>query len=483
MRGNTVNGITKIVKIVGRTYVLVPLIVTIFGTYFAVVTPPLWGIDETAHFERTYQISQGGLLAEQKGEEVGGMLPKNIPDLHKTVIMDLTAALHLYSVFDRKDVRDPNVYTPLVDVPPSATEEFVSFAGSAAYSPIAYAAPSIAVTVFDALGVSLGGLIIMARLACLLVFVALITLALRSVDALKIKWLVVAIILIPKVVYQASIVSVDGILNGLGILLFALFIKSLITKNLAKYELILLAVVAIVLPLIKVNYSILSLLILLVPVSVYARHIPYRKWAAWAKWIIVAVAAVLAGIWLLLTRHVGTALGQLGGYTSSQVNPGEQLQFVLHQPGETFIAFIDTLTRDESNYVASLLSMLGWNYVQTPVVTMLLSVILLVIVAFYAREELLKAKKVVLISAGVALVCVLSVFAIMYLTFNPIGANIINGVQGRYFLPMLAFIISGVTVLIPLSLQASKKTLCILVISISVVLLLVAAVYYTLATH
>jgi uncharacterized membrane protein len=77
----------------------------------------------------------------------------------------------------------------------------------------------------------------------------------------------------------------------------------------------------------------------------------------------------------------------------------------------------------------------------------------------------------------------LSIFGTLYLTFTPVGKNIIEGVQGRYFLPLAAPLVMGVAAFVPIRIQMSERATKNIFTTLVGVMLLVAVVYYTKATY
>ena len=48
------------------------------GLLFVLATPAFEGADEPAHWRRAYQVSEGVILAERRGDQVGGFLPASV---------------------------------------------------------------------------------------------------------------------------------------------------------------------------------------------------------------------------------------------------------------------------------------------------------------------------------------------------------------------------------------------------------------------
>jgi uncharacterized membrane protein len=79
------------------------------------------------------------------------------------------------------------------------------------------------------------------------------------------------------------------------------------------------------------------------------------------------------------------------------------------------------------------------------------------------------------------LICLLLVIGIastLYLTWTPVGANLIQGVQGRYFLPIVVFVLMGMRMLTRARLMVSQRSIMIGSTLLSSTTLLVSILWY-----
>ncbi len=158
-----------------RTFLLLAIVV---GGYLVFAVPYFGGIDEPAHFSRSYQISTGQFVPEKIGssEFSGACLPKDV--LREMHGYQAAYFKHLISLF-------PNALKP---GPPSETqrnppnceskdETFVTF--STFGSPVPYLPQSAAIFVTRELGAGVGGMLLAGRIVLLAVYVAIVALAIR----------------------------------------------------------------------------------------------------------------------------------------------------------------------------------------------------------------------------------------------------------------------------------------------------------------
>lgn len=99
------------------------------GGALALFVPIFHGLDEAAHFNRAYQVAEGGMKSEVRGSLPGGEVPSSIAE-HQRVAVDYFKGSPTTTYFDLLH----RAYTS----PATGREEFVGYQGAAAYSPMTY---------------------------------------------------------------------------------------------------------------------------------------------------------------------------------------------------------------------------------------------------------------------------------------------------------------------------------------------------------
>lgn len=467
----------------GGTTLLFVIIALLFGLVFVKEVPLFWNLDESAHFSRAYQVSEGRFLAQKLPDSnYGDYVPADIVQLHVTVHQDL-GALALGPVFHRHDLRhearQKSIAKQSINQPKKA---MFDFPGSAAYSPVAYIAPAAGILTCRVANCSLGDTILLARFFGLIAYVGVVAFSIWLLRTKKIRWLIFAVALLPIAIFQAAAVSADEPIIALSLLLFAILMKALSDKKLSPLLIVLLAVVAVYIPLIKSTYGLLDLSIVPVVMLIFKDKKKVLVYVAGSALII----AVLTLGWLHLARGPSKAISTLQASnpaTHSFVSIRRQSSFVLHKP----FGFVQTLTRtgmlDEPYWVYSTTGEFALNAVQIPLTAAVFAYIILVGSVFYARNELIRFRRSAVILGLVSVLTALGIFGTLYLTFTPVGSSMIAGVQGRYFVPLIPFFFVGVAAVIPARLLMSPKTAAILFSASSCVLLFSGVLYYGLATY
>lgn len=483
MEGIQVIGQLKRLRILLRAEVMFAVLALLTG--FIMITkviPPLWGADETSHFARVYQLSQGHLMAARdKGGMYGGQLPTPIAELTRFVYSDFYDDTRVVSPTRSTElhlVDSKTTYANYEHQHPGASTLPGQFTGAAAYSPLAYIGPLAGVLTARALHFNVGHIITFGRLGGLFVFVALVYVALWLLRDHKIRWLVFVAALLPMSVFQASIITVDSIVIGLAMLIFACLVRLFNKKPpTSRLLLITLFVAACLLAHIKPNYSILLLPIVFLPARIWRS----QRAALYYKIALFVVALLLMGAWVIASRHI-TAAGAISNNQqfANQVVPVEQFKFVVLHPFNFLFSIVQTIYEDHDFFMSmGMFSLLGFTYINTPIIGTIMLSLMLLLATFYGKNRVDKADKVVAswyLAAGV--LTTLSIYALFYITFTPVHAALIMGVQGRYFIPVIPFLLYGLRRLLPIVITMSERFTLYLFPLLAALNLVIAFSYY-----
>ncbi|MGW0043961.1 DUF2142 domain-containing protein [Rhodococcus sp. NPDC003348] len=464
----------------GVASILFVVLGAIFGTAFAVLTPPFWGHDELTQFGRAYQVAEGGFLPQEIHDDravaYGGQVPASIDALMDFALTD-------YRENDKEPapmVADPSGYDRLegaaVDGPPVD----VWFTNTAAYSPVPYAPVAAGLRVAEALDLDVGGTLLAARLAGLAAYLALAGFALHVLRGSRIAWLAFTLALLPIAMFQAGTVTADTVTNGMALLFSALFVKAVFLRDrLSKPESLVLLASVLALPLCKPTYFLLAMLVVFVPRDRLAGLPAVR----WVPQLTALVGLGLFGLWTKISSGTTEGMGLMRPQNQwYSVIPADQMQGILSDPLGFLDTFYRTLVYRDQLYFVQFFGELGFGYVDVPATAIVLA-LTAIILAFGIAERLDPRRWSTTATTLVVLLSVGMIFGTLYLSFSPVGFYIIDGVQGRYFLP-LAFV--GFTVLlrwIPLRITVSDGRAPGRGVPIAIALLTVGSLVATLLKY
>ncbi|HET9210613.1 MAG TPA: DUF2142 domain-containing protein [Thermoanaerobaculia bacterium] len=392
--------------------------VLLFGAAFAIVTPPFQVPDEPAHFYRAYRMSEGRLDLLPTSGRVGAPLPVSV---HR--IGDLFGPLTFHP--ERKT--SPRAILAALRIPLAPERrELVFFPNSLQYTFVPYIPQAIGVAAGRLLGAPPLALLYLARLANLLCGALAVAFAVRRLPAFA--WLAAMVALTPMCLSLFASASVDVTTIASSFLLVSTVARlAWGRERAARGDLLLLAAASAVLCASKPPYLPLALLVLLIPVA----RFPRGRRAGFLP--IHFGLSLLAASWPLAISRV-----MRYGRLEAGVDAGRQIHDSLLHPFHLLRLVIEDYAVHALRYLSQIVGRLGWLDTQlpAPLLAAYLAVLLaLVFLDASPRVEVRLWQRG--IAAGAVLVGMILISAAEYAIWTPYGADYIEGVQGRYFLPLV----------------------------------------------
>ena len=383
------------------------------------ITPPFQVPDEPQHFFRAYQLSEGKLLAEVRGATAGGMLPSSLQELSHHFLG--TSALHT----DRPVRPTPLGETFAQFARPLDVEkrEFIVFTGAAAYGPLAYA-PQV-------LGLKIGTLSdasVLATFYLSRIINGLCTLALLAWALWLMPWgreLAAFAALLPMATYLYASGSPDAMIIASAYLYTALVFNRMATDTWSHRDSALAFGCALTICMTKPVYVPLFLFGFVQILSTRRR-----------LYILMSQGGIL-----LATGVVTLAWGMYAAKAIIPVPDGisiaGQIQKILHDPFQYLLTLGRSLLWREF-YYKQIVGTLGWLSFELPKLTYWLPAVA-VVLALGGEKHSTSRQNIVFVAMTLSIigVCVALVLTALYVSWTPVGAVVIEGVQGRYFLPLL----------------------------------------------
>lgn len=474
----------------GSAAVVFVLLAGIFGAVWSVLTPPFWGHDEITQFGRAYQVAHGGFLPEKihddRGPAWGGDVPISIDALMSYAFQDYQ---------DNPDepepmVLDPHIYDQLGAASVSDETKQVWFTNTAAYSPIPYLPPAAGIRVAEALDLSVGGMVLATRWAGLLAYLLIVGFALRVLRGHRVQWLAFTVAVLPIALFQAGTVTADTVTNALALLVSALVVKGLfLGERLTKPETVAALAATVLLPVCKPTYVLIAMLPVLIP----ARRFGFgdgERVAVWQRvlpWAAAGVGAVAFAVWMKIAAPTGDGMSLMRPEKQwGTVRPGDQLHGILSDPFHFLRVFGDSIARRDQLWFTQFFGQLGFSYVEVPALTILAGLLafgmsLGVAERFSPSGANRRRTWLVLltIAASVAMI-----YVTLYMSFTPVGYFMIDGVQGRYFVPLAVLGLAVLLRWVPLRLtdaagRVPARAAAFTVVAATSVALIAAVVKYS----
>lgn len=458
----------KLLNIKPQAFFLVAAFV--WGFVNIMLTPPFQVPDEPAHFFKALHFADGNFFPEVSNNYVGGYFAKG------TEIM-----LQPYdSLFHETGKRIS--FSDLVSASKSRfdinAETFIQFPNTARIFPLPY--------IPQVFGIFAGKLIFqsplmwlyLGRLFNLLTWIILIFFAIKLTPIHQ--WTIVILALLPMHINLAASLSADTFTNAISFLGIAIFLQiGLSGCYIERKAIFWILAVLLLIALSKNVYVLIGLLFLIIPVA----RFPNRRFYL---------------ISLALTAFVGTAGFLIGSFYTSRVynliEPGipffhhfsetlhpvdhhKQLSFIRANPFE-FLSIIAVTLKDQwQDMVYSGIGVLGWLNVILPFwYYLFISLLTPTVAVFESSEKLFLILKKKLLVLSIIVLTTILIFTISYLTWTPVGKNTIDGLQGRYFIPLLPLVFL-------LFLNRLVKIQFQIVVFISIISVMISFIVSTFALH
>lgn len=440
--------------ILTRRELLLAALLGLWGIVLLAIVPPFQVPDEFAHYDRAYQVSQFTFMSSKKGDLSGGVLPSVLRrDQTKFQTLPFSAETKIsYSRF--LDLRSES---PVLSPENLTAGEFYYFPNSVMYPPVPYLFSASGIAFARFFSMTVLDSFYMARLFDLLAVITMIwgaMLLLRCMPELQLMVFLIAGM--PMAMFELMSVSADSITIGFAILTFA-FVANLSLKwNYRIYAGF--VICCVLLGLCKQTYALL-------PCAgfIFWENIPgsfFRKAGHVA--LVMACALVPMTLWSISVQSV-----YVTPLKGAHIDPPAQLHYFMSHWEVLIPYFLKSLFYENIfSHGVEMYGCLGW--LDTPLpgrnAAAYFGLCLASVLVVYRGKDLSPDLKIGkgchlrLTSAGrsflisFVFILVLAVALSLYLSWNAVGADSLQGIQGRYFIPLLPFLLLAVHRLVPLQL-------------------------------
>lgn len=433
-------------------------IASVFGLLFIFKITPLFANDEIVHFPRAFQVQEGKLWAEPLSEyDMGGYVPAQIKEFNdayrEQVQSDSVDMARLQEIKQRYNQERLN----------SSKREPLVFTSATLSAGWDYAPPAVGVLVARTLNLPLNWYVYLGRVFTLAVYILLTYFAIKYMPIGK-RFLVV-VALLPTALSQGGTIGMDGLVNGLSWLIVALTFAALLKKVAVTPKfLLLIAFLSMYLATTKQGYMPVAALPLLLP----ARLFPVDLKRVWAWRVMFAGSLLLLSLWYLgATAHIAEVI-HIVQRPGLQVDESSQLHYIFQHP-LAFLAmiFIQPFTIWSASIYAGIVGVLTNKLIWLPIPIIVLLYALLFITLFHKERRHISGQDrlyVLVASSCAFLATFILINLALYLSFTRVGYDHVEGLQGRYFLPLLPLLGIIVHTAMPkLFLKISDRAMAIIV--------------------
>ena len=387
----------------------------------AILVPPFQNSDEFNHADRADQVSYGGLLARRYGgpETSGGKVDPGIDGVDNIIG---TVRFH-------PDRKVSGTMLQAADAIRWSGRVNMTFANTAIYSPLLYLPSVPGLWAGKALRLSIARTLILARATSGLTCVLVASVAIAAAGPAATFLFVV--LSLPMSLSLFGALSQDGPMLALAALAVAMAGRAQEAGRDGRTHYWIMCGCLALLGVGRPAYACLCILPGVLP------HISLRR-----RILGILVPALATILWFSLAS-IATAINS---DASRGVDPGLQLQALLQHPNQLWVLLGSILHGPQGMEGASfwdeMIGILGWIDVVLPSWFYAFSAFVLpaaMLTALSRAKPLLPSPaQGIMFVAGLAALA--AIFLLSYIGWTPVGLPAVQGVQGRYFLPIVLFI-------------------------------------------
>lgn len=407
--------------------------IVLITLFFAFAIPPMQMPDEIVHYQKSVDLAFGNFFSNDKLDR------KLISDffINWPKYIEAEKITNQYNEkFYFSDIRkaedyftNKKIYFPGIDLP--TTGYLMSSLGI-----------KIGSLFNTANGVTMG--FYLARLLNVIFFFFTILIALYLIPK-NYKNLLFSFLLFPMLLHQGAAINYDSFLNSIVILVFSYLIyltKKYQSEKIEKKDFFIFLGLLTILTIVKSGYYLFFLLIFIFPFWQ-----AFKKKCSYFLFLFLSLIFV-TGFFLQTTKglinDIPGGIINLGNGRNEYVSSTDQKTLIGKNPLMLKAVIIDTTFKKDIEYFKSLIGVFGSLDVPLPffVDFIFILVILLLIaqqIKLTKNDSLLSWKQMWLIFL-ISFCTMGAIFLSFYLFWTPVGASLIEGVQGRYFLPLLPFV-------------------------------------------
>lgn len=387
-------------------YLIIPI-----GLFYLFLIPLGKIPDEGTHAKRAYDISEGHLITEkhkEKGNQSGSYLYEDITKIF------YSKNYHSYkNVLKLKDQKE---------------KSFMRFPSASLYSFVCYIPQSVGILLGKLFHLPLLFQFYLGRLMNFLLWVLLMYYSIKIIPYKKITTL--GLCFIPIIIQETVSLSADAITISSSIFLisYILYLKEK-KEKIKKKEYIILSITTIVLSLCKIVYIPICFLVLLIPYKKFdSKKDKYIKLG-----LLILLVVLLNFLWLKISSTYLQESTHAG-------NPDYQISYILHNP-ISFLQFCyNSLYQYSFNWLYELFGMrlCLLDVVLSPFYMIIMIITYLYLFLFDNTKKITIQNKLAV--GTTSLVTIALIFTSLFVQWTPVNSHTVEGIQGRYFLPILLFI-------------------------------------------
>jgi uncharacterized membrane protein len=401
---------------------------TAVGLILVVAIPYFAGIDESSHFPRSYAIAHGHLAMQNGPGDIGGVcMPDDV-----TAEMIHNSQLYLAGLFGgNPSIRVPKKSLGQFPVCPGRPGwRFIDTATFAYNSPVPFLPQAVAVRVVDTAGGGVNAMLVAARLAGLVTFLVLGTIAIRRTP--RGGWALCAVGLLPITLFQAATVTPDTVTTAMVMLVLSSALRLMSKPEVRlRSAMIEVGVLSVLLGLCKPIYVVLALVYVL---TVFG---PHGRRERWPIGIPLLAAAAVSAAWQRFAQQYFLCDSRFFGVVT---DPGGQVRYLTRHPFSLPLVMARSVYHYGIHWLRDFVQV-GNRVVTWPTAIGVICLLALALLAIQrgASEHFVLRLSERLALLGIAAIGYTGIVAGWVVTCSAVGVTAINP-SSRLFVPLLPLV-------------------------------------------
>jgi|GEM_PF-1226208 len=408
----------------------------VFGLYFVFVNPPWQSNDEDRHFVHSYFIAKGYILPEQGDNKIGGIIPANVvevPQKFQGIRFSETMKI------SKSKLKE------LEDIPLNSFNRQFFHDHLYNYNAVGYIPNTIGILLGQVINENPVWLNWWGRIGGLAFYLIIIFFAIKFTPVFKNVLMLYG--LTPMTLYQGSSVTYDVLSISLTFLFFALVLKYAFERDsyVTWRELLFLIIILLIHRYSKDGYPLIPFLIFIIPASKFKIKLG-SLYIYILLFLFCIILYYIPGLtWGKLLAAQGYHLEKnLALHKDLLKNQSLNIAFQMQNPGNIISNIFGNINYFRQEWTGGTIGRFGYSYTLLPDWFFFIHGLVLISVAF------LDGKKDIVVRVWqksiVFIVGFGSIIGIIMMSYfiSPVGANMIFGLQGRYFvhaIPILLFLV------------------------------------------
>lgn len=403
-------------------------VVIFFGTFFVLINPLFQGPDEPTHFMAVARYANGYVLPEVSNNSNGMHIQNGSIEL-----------FNRFSVLSNQE-KYPYIeqYKSLLAIRMGGFRDtFIANLGTV-YPPFTYTHYIIVYFIGSLVKLNPFLLFILLRFVGLAVWAFLTYFAIKIIP--KGKWFLAVLAILPMTLFIATTVTADNIANGLVFLGVAMIFNAVVhPSSLTKRYTFLLFLVILLTGVTKPTFFVVALLLLILPKPTFTS----KKILRIASIALIVLTMLFTILWQLLMNKYLFVIPIEG------VNTISQLKFILRKPVSFGRIIWNTyLTTRSNSLYTGFVGIFGWLTVPLPI-WIIFGWLYILFKAIGVKLQNYKKyfsnfQIAILVITPMLLFLLLSLA--LYINWSPVKYDVILGLQGRYYIPIIALLIPLFTI-------------------------------------